>query len=105
MLIGLPTETKDRELRVALEPNAVAVTVKDGHRVLVQAGAGEGAGYSDAEYEKAGAEIVASADDVWAADLVVKVKEPQPEEYRYFRDGLVLFAYLHLAAVPELARE
>lgn len=103
MLIGLPSETKDRERRVALEPNAVAAAVKADYRVLVQAGAGEGAGFTDAEYEKVGAEIVADADDVWAADLVVKVKEPQAKEYGYFRDDLTLFAYLHLAAEPELA--
>lgn len=103
MLIGLPAEIKDGERRVALEPNAVATTCKAGHRVLVQAGAGEGAGFSDAEFSKAGGEIIADAAEVWAADLVVKVKEPQPEEFGFFRPGLVLFAYLHLAAEPALA--
>lgn len=104
MLIGLPTEIKDRERRVALDPNAVAAAVRADHRVVVQAGAGDGAGFSDAEYEKVGAEIVDGAADAWAADLVVKVKEPQPEEYDFFRDDLMLFTYLHLAAEPELAR-
>jgi len=104
MLIGLPTEIKDRELRVALDPNAVASVVKAGHRVVVQSGAGDGAGFDDAEYAKAGAEIVDSATEAWAADLVVKVKEPQASEYDRFRDDLTLFTYLHLAAEPDLAR-
>ncbi|MBW3604440.1 MAG: alanine dehydrogenase [Actinobacteria bacterium] len=104
MLIGLPTEIKDRERRVALDPNAVAAAVRADHRVVVQSGAGDGAGFFDAEYEKVGAEIVDDAADAWAADLVVKVKEPQPGEYDFFRDDLTLFTYLHLAAEPELAR-
>jgi alanine dehydrogenase len=104
MLIGLPTEVKDSERRVALDAHAVAGAVRAGHRVIVQAGAGEGAGFTDAEYRKAGGEIVAAADDVWSADLVVKVKEPQPEEFGHFRQGLLLFAYLHLAAAHDLAR-
>lgn len=104
MLIGLPTEIKDRERRVALDPNAVAAAVRADHRVVVQTGAGDGAGFSDAEYEKVGGEIVDEAADAWAADLVVKVKEPQPQEYDFFRDDLTLFTYLHLAAEPELAR-
>ena len=104
MLIGLPAEVKDGERRVALDPHAVATTVRAGHQVRVQAGAGEGAGFADAEYRKAGGEVVAAADDVWSADLVVKVKEPQPEEFGHFRPGLLLFAYLHLAAAHDLAR-
>ncbi len=103
MLIGLPTEIKDRERRVALDPNAVSAAVRRDHRVLVQAGAGEGAGFADAEYEKAGAQIVGHAAEAWGADLVVKVKEPQPEEFTFFRDDLALFTYLHLAAEPALA--
>lgn len=103
MLIGLPTEIKDRERRVALDPNAASAAVKADHRVIVQSGAGDGAGFSDAEYEKAGAEIVDTAADAWSADLVVKVKEPQPDEFDFFRDDLTLFTYLHLAAEPELA--
>ena len=103
MLIGLPAETKDRERRVALDPDAVAAAAKAGHRVLVQSGAGEGAGFADQEYEKAGGEVVADAGDVWSAELVVKVKEPQPSEFAYFRPGLTLFAYLHLAAERALA--
>jgi alanine dehydrogenase len=104
MLIGLPNEIKDRERRVALDPNAVAAATRAGHRVLVQTGAGQGAGFADAEYRKAGGELVADAADVWSADLVVKVKEPQPQEYEFFRPGLMLFGYLHLAAAPDLAR-
>ncbi|MFA9430179.1 alanine dehydrogenase [Egicoccus sp. AB-alg2] len=103
-VIGLPTETKDRERRVALTPSAVASVVDRGHRVLVQAGAGEGAGFADNDYKEAGAELVAGPDDVWAAEVVVKVKEPQPAEYGYFRPDLTLFTYLHLAAEPELTR-
>jgi len=103
-IIGLPTETKDRERRVALTPSAVASVVDRGHRVLVQAGAGEGAGFADNDYKEAGAELVAGPDDVWAAEVVVKVKEPQPAEYGYFRSDLTLFTYLHLAAEPELTR-
>src|SRR5207244_6518906 len=74
-----------------------------GHRVLVERGAGEGSATSDAEYAAAGAELV-STDDAWAAELVVKVKEPLPDEIRYLRDDLVLFTYLHLAAYPEVAK-
>jgi alanine dehydrogenase len=102
--IGLPTETKDRERRVALTPSAVGSAIRAGHRLLVQAGAGDGAGFSDAEYEAVGAEVVATAADAWSAELVVKVKEPQAGEFGYFRDDLTLFAYLHLAAEPELTR-
>jgi alanine dehydrogenase len=73
-----------------------------GNRVLVQQGAGTGAGFNDEAYDRAGADLVAAAKDVWAADLVVKVKEPQPAEYQWFRDDLNLFTYLHLAAEPDL---
>jgi alanine dehydrogenase len=103
-VIGLPKEVKDQERRVALIPTAVATAVAAGHDVRVQAGAGVGAGICDADFKEAGAEIVSDARDVWAADVVVKVKEPRPDEYGYFRAGLTLFAYLHLAAEPELAR-
>lgn len=103
MTVGLVAETKDGERRVALDPSAVHSVVGAGHRMLVQAGAGEGAGFSDADYKEAGAELVTDPGDAWAADLVVKVKEPLPSEYEFFRQGLKLFAYLHLAAAPELA--
>lgn len=102
--VGLPAETKDRERRVALTPSAAASVVQAGHRMLVQSGAGDGAGYQDLDYKAVGAEIVADAEAAWSADVVVKVKEPQSGEYRFFRDDLTLFAYLHLAAEPELTR-
>jgi alanine dehydrogenase len=102
--IGLPSETKDRERRVALTPSAVQTAVARGHRILVQAGAGIGAGFSDADYKEAGADLLADVDEVWGADVVVKVKEPQAAEYRHFRADLTLFAYLHLAAEPELTQ-
>jgi alanine dehydrogenase len=101
--IGLPSEVKDHEERIALNPSAVAAAVARGHRVLVQRGAGAGAGLTDGDYKDAGAELVDDAEDAWAADVVVKVKEPQPSEFGYFREGLTLFTYLHLAAAPELA--
>lgn len=101
-VIGLPAETKDRERRIALTPSAVASVVDRGHRVLVQAGAGDGAGFGDDAYKEAGAELVSGADEAWAAEIVVKVKEPQAGEYDHFRSDLTLFTYLHLAAEPEL---
>ena len=103
-VIGIPREIKDGERRVALDPGAVSALVRVGARVLVEAGAGAGAGFSDADYRSGGAEIVPSADDAWSADLVVKVKEPLPGEWRFFRPDLTLFCYLHLAACPELAQ-
>jgi alanine dehydrogenase len=97
--IGVPTEVKSGERRVALTPGGVELLVGGGHEVLVQAGAGEGAGFGDADYERAGALLRPSADAVWgAADVVVKVKEPVPAEYGLLRDDLTLFTYLHLAA-------
>ncbi len=103
MLIGVPAETKPAESRVGLTPAAVESLVHEGHRVRVQVGAGLSSGFPDGLYERAGATLVPSAAEAWAADLVVKVKEPQPAEYQYFRPGLTLAAYLHLAAVPALA--
>jgi alanine dehydrogenase len=100
--VGVPAEVKDRERRVALTPSAAHAAVERGHRVVVQTGAGDGAGFGDHEYKEAGAEVVSSADDVWASDVVVKVKEPQPTEFAHFRPDLTLFTYLHLAAEPEL---
>jgi alanine dehydrogenase len=102
--VGLPTEVKDHERRVALTPSAVHQAVERGHRVLVEAGAGVGAGFSDHDYKEAGAELVGDEAEVWAAEVVVKVKEPQPDEFRHFRAELTLFTYLHLAAEPELTR-
>ena len=102
--IGLPAEVKDGERRVALDPIAVTDVVRSGFPVRVQAGGGIGAGFEDADYKESGADIVPDAADAWAADLVVKVKEPQPSEFRFFRRDLVLFTFLHLAAEPELTR-
>jgi alanine dehydrogenase len=102
--IGLVAETKDGERRVALDPGAVGMLVAGGARVVVQAGAGAGAGIDDTDYKEAGATVVPEAADAWAADLVVKVKEPQPPEWAFFRPGLRLFCYLHLAAEPRLTR-
>ncbi len=102
--IGVPTETKDGERRIALDPSAVAMAVSAGFEVRLQHDGGLGAGFSNADYLRVGAKIVPTAGDVWESDLVCKVKEPQPAEWQYFREGLRLFAYLHLAAEPELTR-
>ena len=102
MIIGLPKEIKDNEYRVAVTPGGVRQLVDSGHEVLVQASAGEGSGFSDEEYSWGGGRIVAKDNDAWAADLVVKVKEPQPSEYSLMKQGLSLFTYLHLAAEKEL---
>ena len=103
MIIGVPKEVKDHEARVGLLPSGAQALVEAGHRVLVQSGAGVSSSISDKKYEKAGATITADAAAVWSgADLVVKVKEPQPSEYAFLRPGLALFTYLHLAPLPEL---
>jgi alanine dehydrogenase len=105
VLIGVPKEIKTREYRVGMTPAGVRALVGNGHKVLVEAGAGEGSGIQDDAYARAGATLVQSAAEAWGAELVVKVKEPLPTEYGYFRDGLVLYTYLHLAAEPELTKE
>ncbi|HEX9683744.1 MAG TPA: alanine dehydrogenase [Acidimicrobiales bacterium] len=102
MRVGVPTETKQGEHRVAITPDGVRELTAHGHQVIVELGAGEGSSIPDAELEAAGATTV-SAEDAWAADLVVKVKEPQPDEYRFLRPELTLFTYLHLAANSEVA--
>ncbi|PPK97896.1 alanine dehydrogenase [Kineococcus xinjiangensis] len=102
MKVGVPTEVKNREYRVALTPSGVHELVEQGHEVLVQAGAGLGSSLPDEEYVAAGARIVAEADDVWGeAELLLKVKEPVAEEHHRLRKGQVLFTYLHLAASRE----
>jgi alanine dehydrogenase len=103
--IGVPREIKTREYRVGMTPAGVKQLVAHGHKVLVEKAAGEGSGIADEQYMQAGAAIVASASEAWGADMVVKVKEPQSSEYGFFRDGLILYTYLHLAAEPELTRE
>ncbi|HZU24330.1 MAG TPA: alanine dehydrogenase [Bryobacteraceae bacterium] len=106
MIIGVPKEVKDHEARVGLVPGSVTALREAGHRVLVQSTAGLGSSIPDDDFQKAGAEVVATAADVWnAANIVVKVKEPQPQEYAFFRPGLVLFTYLHLAPLPELTQK
>lgn len=105
MKIGVPTEIKTHEYRVGMVPAGVHALVTHGHEVLVQRGAGRGAGIQDADYVAAGASIVPHAEDVYGeADMVVKVKEPLPPEYPLLRQGQVLFTYLHLAPAPELTR-
>jgi alanine dehydrogenase len=99
MRVGVPTETKNNEFRVAITPAGVAELTLRGHEVLVQAGAGEGSAIPDAEFKSAGAQLLSTAEQVWAeADLLLKVKEPIPAEYGLLRQGQVLFTYLHLAA-------
>jgi alanine dehydrogenase len=105
MRIGVPKEIKTHEYRVGMTPAGVRLLVADGHEVLIQAGAGEGSGIRDDQYVHAGARIVATPAEAWSADMVVKVKEPLPPEWELFRDGLVLYTYLHLAAEPALTRE
>jgi alanine dehydrogenase len=103
MIIGVPKEIKDNEARVGVTPAGVKALTEAGHTVLVEAQAGSLSGFPDAEYQNAGAEIVGEAGYVWGkAETVVKVKEPVEKEYVFFREGLVLFTYLHLAPVPGL---
>lgn len=98
MNIGIPKETKIHEYRVAATPGAVRALSEAGHATFVEAGAGEGSGFSDEEYRLQGATVVDSAEEAWAQRMVLKVKEPVPAEYGYLRDDLLLFTYLHLAA-------
>src|SRR5262245_28760870 len=99
MVIGVPREIKGQEYRVALLPSAAYQLIKRGHQVLVERNAGVGAGYPDADYDQAGATLLQDHPEVFQrAELVVKVKEPQPSEYSLLRPGQMLFTYLHLAA-------
>ncbi len=105
MIIGVPRETKSHEYRVGVTPSGVRTLVEDGHTVLVEKNAGLGSGLSDARYLEAGTELVASAADLYRrAELIVKVKEPQPDEYEMLRPGQILFTYLHLAPAPVLTQ-
>ncbi|AIM17328.1 alanine dehydrogenase [Neobacillus sedimentimangrovi] len=105
MIIGVPKEIKNNENRVALTPAGVVSFVNAGHSVLIETNAGIGSGFTDEAYEKAGAKIINSAEEVWKkSDMIMKVKEPLASEYQYFRQGLILFTYLHLAAEPALAQ-
>ncbi len=103
MIVGVPTEVKTDEFRVGMRPVGVEMLVREGHSVLVQAGAGTGSGFSDEQFVAAGARIVADAKDVWSgAEMIVKVKEPQPQEIPMIRPEQVLFTYFHFAADREL---
>lgn len=101
--VGVPREIKTAEHRVAMTPDGVRELERFGIDVFVETGAGDGASISDDDYRAAGADIVASADQAWAQQMVVKVKEPQADEFRFLREDLVLFTYLHLAAYPDVA--
>ena len=104
MLVGVPKEIKDNESRVGLIPATVRTLVAAGHQVVVQAGAGFGSAIADSEYQQAGATLASDAEEAWAAELVVKVKEPVESEYPMLRPDLVLFTYLHLASNQPLTR-
>jgi alanine dehydrogenase len=106
MIIGVPREIKDHEARVGVTPAGVRALSDAGHKVLVETNAGALSSFPDDEYQNAGAEIVGDAGYCWGkAEMVVKVKEPVEKEYPYFRDGLVLFTYLHLAPIPDLTNK
>lgn len=104
MIVGLPKEIKNNEGRVGMTPAGVIALVNNGHKVLVETGAGLNSGISDEEYLQAGAAIVKTAKEAWDAEMVVKVKEPLESEYKFFKEGQILFTYLHLAAEPELIK-
>jgi alanine dehydrogenase len=105
MIVGIPKEIKNHEYRVAIVPAGVRTLADEGHKVLVQASAGEGSGIFDAEYAAAGAELRSTSEAVFAeAEMIVKVKEPLPQEYKLLREDQLLFTYLHLAPAPELTK-
>lgn len=104
-IVGVPAEVKDSEYRVAISPDGVRELVLNGVEVVLERGAGETSSITDDQYSSAGARVLATADEVWeSASVICKVKEPQPSEYQYLREGLGLFTYLHLAAYPEVAQ-
>ncbi|MFC7393655.1 alanine dehydrogenase [Scopulibacillus cellulosilyticus] len=104
MRVGVPREIKNNENRVAMTPAGVHHLVEAGHEVLIETNAGLGSSFTDKQYQSAGAKIVSSAKEAWSAEMVMKVKEPLPEEYQFFHEGLILFTYLHLAPEPELTK-
>ena len=104
MRIGVPTEVKNNENRVAMTPAGVVNLSLYGHEVFIEAGAGLGSGFTDEDYTVAGAQIVGSAKEAWDQEMIMKVKEPVASEYGYFREGMILFTYLHLAPEPELTK-
>src|SRR5699024_4323045 len=93
MRIGIPKELKNNENRVAMNPAGVLTLQEAGHEVFIETGAGLGSGFTDEDFKQAGATIVATAKDAWSYDMVMKVKEPLEEEFEYFREGLIVFAY------------
>ena len=105
MIIGIPKEIKNNENRVGITPAGVTLFKTNGHQIWVEVGAGLGSGFSDEDYLKAGALLVSAAVEAWSADLVIKVKEPIPEEYQYLREGLILYTFLHLAPEPALTKQ
>lgn len=104
MKIGIPKEIKLNESRVAITGTGVELLRQKGHDIFIEAEAGIGAGITDQEYQEAGATILDNAEDVWAMDMIMKVKEPQASEYKFFRKGLIIYTYFHLANEPELAK-
>src|SRR5438874_3305013 len=105
MNIGVPKEIKTREYRVGLVPAGAKAFIGAGHKVFVEKSAGEGSGIPDAEYSRVGCELVKGADEVWKrSEMIVKVKEPVPEEYERIQTSQIIYTYFHLAAVPELAK-
>lgn len=104
MLIGVPRELKNMENRVGLTPGIVHLLTEAGHAVMVQSGAGQNVGFTDEAYRQSGAEVVDSIEQVYTAEMVVKVKEPQPSEFPLMRKGQILFCFLHLAAEPEVTK-
>ncbi|WLD92366.1 alanine dehydrogenase [Alkalihalobacillus sp. AL-G] len=104
MRIGVPKEIKNNENRIAMTPAGVVSLETAGHQVYIERDAGLGSGFTNEQYQEAGAEIVETALEAWSMEMVMKVKEPLKEEFQYFREGLILFTYLHLAAEPDLTR-
>lgn len=105
MKIGIPREIKNNESRVAISPAGVNSLVEHGHEVMIEVSAGKTAGFTDEEYQSAGAILLEEATEVWNAEMIIKVKEPIPSEYKYFKKGMILFTYLHLAPALELTKE
>lgn len=103
MKIGIPKEIKEQENRVGMTPSGVANLIHAGHDVVVEEGAGVGSGFSDDQYREVGAEI-GTVDDAWNVEMVIKVKEPLPSEYKYFQEDLIVYTYFHLAADPDLTK-
>ncbi|MEK4386373.1 alanine dehydrogenase [Solibacillus sp. FSL W7-1436] len=105
MIIGIPKEIKNNEYRVGMTPGGVFELQKSGHSIKVETGAGLASGFTDEAYTEVGAEIVATAEEAWNAEMVIKVKEPLQQEFHFFKKNLILFTYLHLAPEPELTKQ